>query len=482
MERKECPYWKAGPFKIRLPFVHYRFEVPEYLQGLLMCAVCLSAISILQQDLGMPYHIALAIVVLNGILYCTHVLLGDPVVPGWITPAIPLLEAFVLSHAAGPERVQALIAFEMELGIFVIILGITGAAGKLISLIPAPVKSGIILGAGIAAITSVFSKGGRFESAPLTTTVCLVIACFLLFSIVFERMAENNKFWGYIAKVGILPAVLIACIIGPLSGETAVPVFNSIFSQPDFHGLWTNWVAWGAIGWPSAAMYIKTIPTVISIYVVLFGDVVQSKALINDAVRVRGGDEIIDYNPNRAHMIFGARNLLMSIIGPDICMCGPLWAAIQVTVCERYKKGPKAMKSMFGGAGSFRFGTLTGYFIGPIVALVTPIMAVAMSLTLVVQGFVSVRVGVTQAKSFKDLGISGVIAGVIVCRSAAWGLIIGLILTFICYGKNFWKGDVKAGHMWSPEVEAITSDDLKAADGESVQAAEKLNADQSSCG
>lgn len=441
---------------MRIPFVHYRLELPEYIQGLLMCAVCLSAISILQADLGMPADVALAIVILNGFFYLWHTMLGDPVVPGWITPAIPLLEAYCVSFAEGTERVQALIAFEMELGILCIILGVTGLAGRLIRLIPAPVKSGVILGAGIAAITSVFSKGGKFETAPITTTICLIIACFLLFSCVFEKMSRSG-IWHQVAKVGILPAVLIACIIGPLTGECSMPVFDSIFSHPNFGALWTDWVAFGSIGWPAASMFVKAFPTVIAIYVVLFGDIVQSQSLINDAVHVRGADEDVDYNPNRAHMIFGFRNFIMSVIGPDICMCGPLWAAMQVCVCERYKKGKEAMQTMYSGAASFRLGTFTGYWIGPIVALVTPIMQVAMSLTLVVQGFVSVRVGVTQAKSFKDLGIAGCIAGVIVCRSSAYGLLIGIILTLICYGKDFFKGDPTAGHMWSPEVEKLAA-------------------------
>lgn len=44
---KEQPYIKAGPFKVRFPFVHYRFEVADFVQGLLMCAVCLGAIPLL---------------------------------------------------------------------------------------------------------------------------------------------------------------------------------------------------------------------------------------------------------------------------------------------------------------------------------------------------------------------------------------------------------------------------------------------------
>lgn len=40
----QSPHWKAGPFAIRLPFVHYRFEWQDYTQGLVMCAVDLAAI------------------------------------------------------------------------------------------------------------------------------------------------------------------------------------------------------------------------------------------------------------------------------------------------------------------------------------------------------------------------------------------------------------------------------------------------------
>jgi hypothetical protein len=108
----EQPYIPAGIFKIRLPFIHYRFEWADYVQGLVMCAVCLSAIPILQEYLGMPFEVAMTVVILNGVLYCAHVLFGDPVVPGWVTPAIPILMLYVSEFEMGTERVQAPIAFE----------------------------------------------------------------------------------------------------------------------------------------------------------------------------------------------------------------------------------------------------------------------------------------------------------------------------------------------------------------------------------
>ncbi|MBE6033148.1 MAG: hypothetical protein E7222_00450 [Clostridiales bacterium] len=454
----EAPYIKAGPFKVRLPFIHYRFEIADYVQGLLMCAVCLGAIPLLQDTLHMPFEIALAIVVLNGFLYTWHTFLGDPVVPGWITPAIPLLVAYCLTFPEGHARMQGLVAFEITLGIFSIILGLTGVAGKIINLVPPSIKSGVILGAGISAIYMIFTEGGKFESMPVTTTVCLIVAFYLLFSNGFKRLSTKNKLFETIANLGILPAVLIAVIVAPIVGESALPSIQWGFSSPDFAGLWTDWVPWGAVGWPTPIMFVQSIPTVLAIYIVLFGDVVQSKALVHDADITRE-DELVDYNPNRAHLIFGIRNTIMGVMGPDITMCGPLWAAMQVVVCERYKKGRKSMQSLFGGAASFRFGTFTGYWLLPIVTLVQPILPVALALTMIVQGFVSVRIGVQQATSFKDLGIAGVIAGVLLAKGSAWGLAVGILACLLCYGKDFLKGDTTFGHLWSEEVEAMTRED-----------------------
>ena len=46
---EEQPYWKAGIFKIRLPFIHYAWSIPEMVQALFMCATCLGAIPVLTE-------------------------------------------------------------------------------------------------------------------------------------------------------------------------------------------------------------------------------------------------------------------------------------------------------------------------------------------------------------------------------------------------------------------------------------------------
>ena len=132
----------------------------------------------------------------------------------------------------------------------------------------------------------------------------------------------------------------------------------------------------------------------------------------------------------------------MSIIGPDVTMCGPIWSAMQVVMVERWKSGRKAMDSLFGGVGSFRWGTNTGLLLMPIVSLVEPILGVALALTLLIQGFVNVKVGVLEARSQTDLGIAGIIAAILCIKGAGWAFAAGILLCFLIYGRNFFKGSV----------------------------------------
>ncbi|HLR69151.1 MAG TPA: hypothetical protein VK105_18865 [Virgibacillus sp.] len=436
---EESPYIPMGPFKLRLPFVHYKFEWADYTQGLLMCAVDLSAIPLMIEILGMPFEVALAVVLLNGILYLTHHLLGDPVVPGWITPAIPLIMLYASQFPEGVERVHALISFQLTLGVLSILLGVTGLAGKVVSLVPSAIKSGVILGAGLAAVISIFEVGGRFESFPWTITIAMAVAFYFIYSKHFNRIKRKNPFLGIIGKLGILPVFVIAIIIAPIVGEAPWPNIEWGFSKPDFITLWNEYTIFG-LGFPPFMMILTGLPTVLATYIVLFGDILQSKALLDEADEARP-DEKIDYNPNRAHMIFGGRNTVMSIIGPDVTMAGPLWAAMQVIIIERFKEGKKAMHSIFSGSGSFRWGTNTGLLLLPIVSLVEPILGIALASTLLIQGFVSVRIGVLESKSYRDLGIAGIIGAILATKGATWAFAAGIILCLVIYGKDFFKGE-----------------------------------------
>lgn len=431
------PYIPLGPFQLRLPFVHYRFEWSDYLQGLLMCAVDLAAIPLITELLGMPFEAAIAIVMLNGLFYLTHHMLGDPVVPGWITPAIPLLIVYVEQFSMGPERVQALMAFQFMLGGLAIFLGATKLATKVINLIPSSLKSGIIIGAGVAAIVKVFKLDGQFDLYPITICITVGLAFYLIYSKHFGQLKVKNGLLNTIGKLGILPVILLAVVVAPLLGEAVWPTIEWDITKPNFSLMFTEYTIFG-VGLPPAHMFLSAIPTVLAAYIVLFGDVLQTKAILNDASSANN-DEKIDYDTNRAHLIFGGRNSIMSLIGPDVTMCGPLWAAMHVVIAERYKQGKKAMHSIIGGAGSFRFGTNTGLLLLPVVSMVKPILGIALALTLIIQGFVSVKIGVLEAKSQTDLGIAGIIAAILVVKGATWAFATGIILALLLYGKHFFK-------------------------------------------
>lgn len=438
MAREYAKPWKAGPFDIRLPFLHYRIEWQDYTQGLIMCAVDLSAIPLMTELLEMPFEAALAIVILNGLLYLLHHLLGDPVIPGWITPAIPLLTIYLMEFPV-EERVHALISFQLTLAALSLFLGITGLAAKVVRIIPNALRAGIVVGAGIAAVQGLFVEGGRFETFPFTITICVGLAFFLLYSKRFHAIQNKSRFFAFIGGLGILPAMLAAVFIAPIFGEAPWPQIEWGISKPDFATLWSEYTVFG-LGLPPVSMFLSSIPMVFAAYIVVFGDVLQAKAVLAEAAEHRPDEQVI-YNANRAHLIFGARNALMGVFGPDNAMCGPLWAAMHVTTSERYKKGPKAMQSIFSGAGSFRWGTNTGLWLLPIVSIMQPILGVALALTLLVQGFVSIRVGLTEARSKTDLGIAGVTASILAMQGATWGFVAGIVLTALIYTKDFFVGE-----------------------------------------
>lgn len=425
----EQPSWKLGVFRVRLPFVHYRFESSEALQAILMCATCLGAIPILTSVLGIPFELAWSMVIINGLLYNTHALLGDPVVPGWITPSIPLTIAYLTQFEMGPMRIQALIALQLLVAFTFLFMGITGLAGKLMRIVPDSIKSGILLGAGFAAIIGEFAvEKGRFNLYPFSIAIGTLLSYFLLFSERFKEMRKNHALVNLFGKYGMLPAIFASIIIAPLCKELPFPNIEvgSFIKIPEFSNILRQVSVFG-VGFPNIDLFVKAIPMAIMVYIIAFGDFVTSGALLKEADRVRT-DEKIDFNSNRSNLISGIRNLIQGILIPYVPLCGPLWAAVSAAVFERYKEGREGMDSVYSGVGTFRWMTFICVSIVPIVSLVQPTLPVALSLTLLVQGFVCTRLAMTICKDHIDMGIAGVMAAVIAVKGAAWGLGVGIIL------------------------------------------------------
>ncbi|MDR3259484.1 MAG: benzoate/H(+) symporter BenE family transporter [Fusobacteriaceae bacterium] len=435
----EQPYIPAGIFKIRLPFIHYKWEISECLQAILMCATCLGAIPVLESVLGIPYDIAWSMVIINGLLYCVHALIGDPVVPGWITPAIPLVSAFLTTAATSPgaDRNQFLIALQLVVGLAFLLMGITGLAKKIIDFIPSAIKAGILLGAGFSAVMGEFNPAGRFNLYPITIAIGTVVSYFLLFSDRFKKMKQTNKLAKAIGNFGMLPAVILAVIIGPLTGELPVPKFElgTIVKIPDFAGIINTLSPFGPTGFPGIDKFIKVIPTAFMVYIIAFGDFVSSDVLIKEADNVRQ-DEKIDFNVNRSNLASAIRNIIQSFIAPYVPLCGPLWAAVTASVAERYKQGRESMDSIFSGVGTFRWMTFLSVTLYPVASFVRPILPAALSLTLIVQGYVCGRIAMDEVKSPVDKGVCVVMAAILALKGAAWGLGAGIILYIVCSGSK----------------------------------------------
>lgn len=425
---QEQPCFSVGLFKIRLPFVHYKWEWAEAIQGILMCSTCLGAIPILVDILGVPFEIAWSMVIINGLLYNLHCLLGDPVVPGWITPAIPLIITFLENYSFGIERIQALIAIQILTGVIFLVMGITGLAGKLIRIIPNSIKAGILLGAGIAAILGEFKIGGRFELYPISIAIGGSLSYFVLFSNGFISLKKKNKICRIIGKYGMVSAIIVAVIIGPLVGEIPIPkiYIGEIIKIPDFIDLAKNVSPFG-IGFPSISMFISVISMSLIVYIIAFGDFITGEALIGEASELRE-DEKIDFNSNRSNLISGIRNIIMGLIAPYIQLCGPLAASVTAAIAQRYKDGREEMDSIFSGSGTYRWMTFIGVSLVPVVSLFQPVLPVALSLMLLVQGFICTKLAMIICKNDTERGIAGVMGSILAVKGATFGLIVGIIL------------------------------------------------------
>ncbi|MDR1831964.1 MAG: hypothetical protein LBQ97_04430 [Fusobacteriaceae bacterium] len=432
---KEQPFIPAGIFKIRLPLLHFKWEWSECIQAIIMCATCLGAIPILESVLEIPYDIAWSMVIINGAGYMLHYVLGDPVVPGWITPAIPLVSAFLMkAGVAGPERNRYLIALQLEVSGAFLIMGVTGLAKKVIKWIPSSLKAGILLGAGMSAVLGEFSATGRFLKYPVTLTVGVIIAFYVLFSARFQYMKQQSKFCKIIGNFGMLPALIVAIIIGPIMKELPPPglVLGSIVKIPDFSGIIQTLSPLGPTGFPGAVNFAKAFPVAIMVYIIAFGDFVSTDAMIGRA-EISRDDEHIDLNANRSNIICFLRNGIQAIICPYVPLCGPLWAAVTASVSERYRTtGREGMDSIFSGVGTFRTMTFISVALYPIAEFVRPILPAALALTMIVQGYVCGDIAMEEAKTPVERGVATVMAGILIQQGAGWGLLAGVVLHLLC--------------------------------------------------
>jgi xanthine/uracil/vitamin C permease (AzgA family) len=435
-EGKEQPYWPLGPFKVRLPFIHYRWEMVEFVQAMIMFVVSLAMIPLLEKYLGLPYDVALAYVFVCGIGFMLPALLGVSHVPGWITPAIPVVLIYLGKFEPGPGAIKALVALQLEVFAIFFILGVTGLGSRIVRLIPSSLKAGILIGAGVAALIGEFKATGRVTKTPISLTIGGLICIYMLFSVSFKAMAQKNPMARIVAKYGMVPSMVIAMLVGWMVSEYPTPDIRFGFTQPAF-GEMLNYLPI-TIGMPGLDLFLAAIPTAIIAYIIAFGDIVVGDALISRANADRP-DEAIDYSADRLHLVTALRNLLHSFFAPYPGLAGPIWTAVTATTAERFRSDRTSMESIFSGAGTFWIAGFLALFILPLVTLFKPFLAIGLSLTLVITGYLCISIGMEQVENSTQRGVAGVVAVVLASYGAMYGLAAGIVLYLLVERQGLFK-------------------------------------------
>lgn len=434
----EQPYIPLGPFKMRLPIIHHEWQWTECLAAMFLGVACLGAgVGVTMNVFGIEnFYIALTFGVLNGACYYLPALLGDPVVPGWITPALPLTINYLSAYAIGPERIHAMIALQMLVAFLFLVMGTTGIGRKLVQAIPNSIKAGIVIGSGISAGINVLNA--RIPVAPYTVVVCIIIAYIFLFSKAFLQLAERNSFWKIIRNQGIVPAQLFAIILAPIIfKEIPSPKIEWGLTPLNFSYVLEHYTIFG-LGMPSIKIFIAAIPMAFTAYIIAFSDFILAKEIVEDATANRE-DEKVEFDTGRSNLVSALRNAIMSVFAPWVPLCGPLWASGLLTITERYKRGYSTLRTYWGGVGTFRAATVIAVMMLPLVTLIKPAFGIFFGLTMAVQAYACGNIGMKMADSPTSRGIATVMGVILAMKGPSLGILSGIILWAIIESQDYFE-------------------------------------------
>ena len=438
---------KWGPFVARIPFIHIRFRAAEFFQGMVISGATAFAGIPIVMGMGLTFEEGVAVSLVAGTLIAAGpILFGVPFAPGWVTPAYPIvIGVFATMGYYSPvgaeyqvETFQFMAALSIEFTLLVAFLGMTGLSSKIVNNIPNTLKSGIILGAAIAAFYQVFFKefDSKYMEQPVAMTVALAICILTTFSQPFKRLAASNKIFQKISSLGLLPGFLIAATIAYIIGEATLNITWG-FKFPDVVTLFERTSPF-SIGFPPLNMYIDALPLVIIGYILLFGDIITGKAILSDAEKERL-DEPLDVDVNKVHLSIAIRNFLGLIANPNFPTQGALWTGVHVVVAERWRKGPKEMPSIFDGLGSYYLMAIPLLYVTlPFVTLMQPLMNIALNLTLVLTGFACAYVALAIPKTNAEMA-SALLIGLLVAFSGEYvwvALLVGILVSVFVVGLN----------------------------------------------
>lgn len=434
---QELPGWRWGPFTFRLPFYHTRLYWPEFLQGLFVAAATgLALVPVMTAFFGLSFEEAVAISLVHSALITSAIIVfGEPYAPGWITPALPLVLGFVMGGWEAPaERFQVMTALTLNFAVLVFLLGITGLGKKMIIWLPDTLKAGIILGAAIAALKRVFiDDAERFLlQQPVATTVACAICLAFAFSLPLARLKAKNRLVLMLASLGLLPGFIAAALIGPLFGEVSFDIQWGILIPP-MGEVWAK-VSPFAIGWPTAQMFVSSIPLALITYIILFGDLVTGNEILRDAMHERADDHV-EIDPSRTHYSIAIRNAVMGVVAPFFPTQGVVWTGVHVIIVQRWRQGREAMNSLHSGLASYYLMGLPVIFLFlPVLTGLKPLLGIALSLTLVLTGFACAYIAMSIPRNNTSRGTVVLIACALAFFEPWIGLLVGIVATLAMVG------------------------------------------------
>ncbi len=433
-EGKIQPGIKWGPFTIRIPFVHLKPSLTDLLQGLAVAgATGLALVPYFMSLLGLTFEEAVMMSVIHSLLISSSwMIFGDPYAPGWLTPAIPFVVAFIMSPAYVGDHAlqfQAMTALSINFALILVVLGVTGLGAKLIKVIPNVLKGGIILGAAIAAFLRVTKDGDAanvFQSAPIAGTLGVVVCLTFAFSKPLQMLATRNKGFAKLISLGLLPGFIIAGVIGYFTGEFD---YNIRWEILDVGGAMTTLLDKASpfvIGWPSLETFAASFPLALITYILFFGDLVTGNEMIDQAQKERT-DEKLDVNSSRAHMATGIRNFIMGITAPFFSTQGVLWTGIQVILLKRWAQSKDTLNSIYDSISSFYlFGIPFLFLLMPLVTLLQPLLPVALAVTLILTAFACATLALSIVNDATERGAMVITAMAFSLFEPWLGLLIGV--------------------------------------------------------
>jgi hypothetical protein len=440
------PGVKWGPFTMRIPLIHLRFSLADMLQGLAVAgATGLALVPYFMALLGLDFEEAVVMAMFHSMLISfSWMFFGDPYAPGWLTPAIPFVVAFITAPAYIGDHTaqfQVMTALSLNFAFILIVLGMTGLGAKLIKVVPNVFKGGIILGAAISAFLRVTKDGDAanvFQSAPIAGTLGVFVCLVFAFSKPLQAVAAKNIILAKVLGFGLLPGFVIAGTVGLFTGEFE---YNIRWELLDVIGASTSLWAKASplvIGWPPISTFLASFPLALITYILFFGDVITGNEMIEQAQKSRS-DEKLELNSSRAHMATGIRNVLMGLVAPFFGTQGVLWTGIQVILLKRWSQGREKVDSVFDSIGSFyAFGLPFLFIFLPLVTLLEPLLPLALAVTLILTAFACATLALSLVEDATERGAMLITAMAFSVFEPWLGLLVGFVtVAALCGFKVF---------------------------------------------